>query len=163
MANKKAGRPSGYRPQFAAQAKTLCESGATDLELADQLGISLSTLKNWKGAHPDFLAALKPAKDVADERVERSLFHKANGYTFDAEEVFQHQGKIVRATVRKHVPPDTTACIFWLKNRRPDLWRDRSSLEHSGPNGGPIQTEDVNDSDRAKALVAFMAKTGAVK
>jgi hypothetical protein len=57
---------------------------------------------------------------------------------------------------------NVTAQIFWLKTRA--RWREApTTLEHSGPNGAPIQTEDVNDSDRAKALVAFLAKTGVTK
>jgi hypothetical protein len=66
-----------------------------------------------------------------------SLYHKAVGYTFESEKIFQHQGEIIRAPVREHVAPDTTAAIFWLKNRRPADWRDKQ--EHTGPDGGPIQ------------------------
>ena len=126
----KAGQPTAYRPHFVEQAAKLCLLGATDMELADFFNVSLATIKNWKFHYPEFLAALKSGKSYSDERVERSLFHKAIGYSFDAEEVFQYQGEIVRAKVRKHVPPDTTAAIFWLKNRRKDRWRDIHKHEH---------------------------------
>jgi hypothetical protein len=51
--------------------------------------------------------------------------------------------EIVQTPVRKYYPPDTTAAIFWLKNRRPDLWRDRNQTELTGPNGGPVQIEAI--------------------
>lgn len=127
---KSRGRPSAYRPEYAEQAEKLCLLGATDVELADFFKVSINTIANWQRQHPDFLGAIKDAKKAADSRTERSLFHRANGYTFEGEKVFQFQGKVVRAKTREHVPPDTTACIFWLKNRRPDQWRDKSEHVH---------------------------------
>lgn len=136
MAARKRGRPSPYKPEHAKQAKKLCALGATDIEIADFFSVSVATISNWKNDHKDFLEALKSGKAQSDERVERSLYHKAIGYSFDSEEIFQHRGRIIRAAVRKHIPPDTTAMIFWLKNRRKDQWRDRH--EHTGADGGPF-------------------------
>jgi hypothetical protein len=126
----KGGRPSSYKPEYAVQAQKLCLLGATDVELADFFGVSDRTIYRWQIEFPEFCQALKSGKEAADERVERSLYHKATGYTFDSEKVFQFQGQIVRAPVREHVPPDTTAAIFWLKNRRKEQWRDRHEIEH---------------------------------
>lgn len=123
-------RPTAYKPEYAEQAKKLCLLGATDEDLADFFKVSIRTIANWKGQFDEFLQALKAGKDQADDRVERSLYQKAVGYTFDSEKVFQFQGHIVRAETREHVPPDTTAMIFWLKNRRPDAWRDKKEVEH---------------------------------
>ncbi len=120
----KTGRPTAYRPEFAAEAAKLCQAGLTDYEIAHEFGVSTVTINAWKKQFPEFLNALKVGKGVADERVVRSLYHKALGYTYEAEEVFQHQGEIVRAKVLKHVPPDTASMIFWLKNRQKDQWRD---------------------------------------
>jgi hypothetical protein len=124
------GRPTDYREEFCEEARKLCENGATDVEVADGLEISVATLYRWKGKFPQFCEALKAGKSIADERVERSLYHKAIGYTFDSEKVFQFQGSIVRAATREHVPPDTTAAIFWLKNRRAEQWRDKTEVHH---------------------------------
>lgn len=120
------GRPSAFKAEYTEQAKKLCELGATDVEMADFFGVAVSTFYLWKNKQPEFSEALKAGKSAADERVERSLYHKAVGYTFESEKVFQFQGQIIRAPVREHVPPDTTAMIFWLKNRRADDWREKS-------------------------------------
>jgi hypothetical protein len=127
--NPERGRPSRYRPDFAVQATEWCKRGLTDAEIAFNLSVPVATLFRWKAKYLDFSEALKTGKSVADERVERSLYHKAIGYTFESEKIFQHDGEIIRAKTIEHVPPDTTACIFWLKNRRPDQWRDKSFAE----------------------------------
>lgn len=126
----KVGRPSSYKTEFAGQAAKLCQLGATDVDVADFFQVAVSTVYKWKHDYPEFSEALKSGKDAADERVERSLYHKAVGYSFDSEKVFNYQGAIVRAPVREHVPPDTTAAIFWLKNRRANDWRDVHKIEH---------------------------------
>lgn len=146
-------RPSSYKPEFAEQAGKLCSLGATDEDLADFFKVHIRTISNWKGQYREFLQALKVGKDEADDRVERSLYQRANGYTSDAVKIFMPAGasKPVYAPYREHVPPDTTAMIFWLKNRRPDLWRDRVQNEHTGKDGGPIivQTGVPRADDKA--------------
>jgi hypothetical protein len=57
-----------------------------------------------------------------------SLYHRAIGYSYDAVKIFMHDGKPVEVPYREHVPPDVAACIFWLKNRRPHLWRDKHDM-----------------------------------
>lgn len=126
------GRPSKYRDSFAKQAEKLCALGATDEDLADFFEVGIRTIANWKSQHEDFLHALKGGKVQADDRVERSLYQRAVGYSFDSEKVFNNRGEIVRAKTREHVPPDVTAQIFWLKNRRKDDWRDKQEIDHRG-------------------------------
>lgn len=140
------GRPSSFRPEFVEQAKKLTEFGATDVELADFFHVSINTIGNWRSAHPEFLEALKLGKDAADLRVSTSLYQRAMGYSFESEKIFMPSGakKPVRVKYREHVPPDTTAMIFWLKNRQPEKWRDRTHHEHTGKDGGPIQTLDLS-------------------
>jgi len=126
------GRPKGitaYRPEFVPWAAKAFEAGMTDFEVAQLLRVSEKTLNHWKLDHPEFLSALKTGKHVPDERVVRTLFHKATGYSYEAEEVFCQNGVVTRVPVVKHVPPDTTAMIFWLKNRRPAEWRDRHETQ----------------------------------
>jgi hypothetical protein len=81
----------------------------------------------WTVEHVEFAATLKSGKETADERVERSLYHKAVGYRHDVVRVFcTRDGTIVEHAFVEHLPPSDTACILWLKNLRPDKWRDRA-------------------------------------
>ena len=128
----KVGRPTSYKPEYAKQAEKLCILGATDDDLADFFGVSDRTITRWQIKHQEFCRSLKVGKAESDDRVERSLFHKAVGYSFDSEKVFQFQGEVVRAKTREHVPPDTTAMIFWLKNRRPHDWREKMDVTTDG-------------------------------
>jgi hypothetical protein len=81
----------------------------------------------------DETGKFKGGKVEADKCVERSLYERANGYSYDAVKIFMPAGakKPVYAPYREHVPPDTTAAIFWLKNRDPARWRDAWQVEHS--------------------------------
>jgi hypothetical protein len=130
--NKGGGAPTKYEPKFAKMAEKACQAGFTDLELADLLGVSVRTINAWKVVHLEFAAALKVGKAVADERVERSLFARANGYEHDEVDIRVVSGEIIQTPIRKFYPPDTTAAIFWLKNRKPAEWRDKQEVEHSG-------------------------------
>ena len=134
------GRPTKYRPEYVYQATKLCALGATDRDLADFFGVAINAIWRWSTKYPEFRSALKSSKESADERVERSLYQKACGYTFDAVKIFMpaSHNEPVYAKYREHVPPDTTACIFWLKNRQPNQWRERVQQEHVGPDGGAI-------------------------
>lgn len=137
------GRPPKFRPEFIAQAEKLCRLGATDLDIADFFEVDVRTIYRWKNGDEGFCQALKSGKEASDDRVERSLYARATGYTFDAVKVFQHLGGPVIVPYREHLPPDTTAAIFWLKNRRPDEWRDKLTQEHTGPGGGPVQVTEI--------------------
>lgn len=127
------GRPSSYKDTYPKQAEKLCLLGATDPEIADFFEVSLSTIANWKVSHQEFLHALKSGKSLSDERVERSLYHKAIGYTFEAVKIMAVAGDVRVVPYTEHIPPDTTACIFWLKNRRQQQWRDVHKHEHGQP------------------------------
>ena len=109
----KGGRPSSYKEDYVRQAKELAILGLTDEEMAKVFDVSKQTLNAWKQAHPEFLDSLKEGKPLADARVANALYNKAIGYEKND----------------KHYPPDTTACIFWLKNRQPDKWRDKQEQE----------------------------------
>ncbi len=142
------GRPTSYKPEYAAQAAKLCELGATDMELADFFEVSTSTIYAWRNQVAEFSEAVIAGKGAADARVERAFFNRAVGYTFESEKVFQHQGEIIRADTREHVPPDAGAALNWLKNRQPDKWRDKHEIDHG-------VTGDM------AAMLARIAETGA--
>ena len=128
MADKPLGRPSAFNAALCEKMISLYKSGKTDAEVAEIIGVCVRTIHIWKGKHPDFLHSLKEAKAIADDLVEASLFSRAIGYTHEAEQVFCSFGKVTRVKTFKHYPPDVTAQIFWLKNRRPDLWRETTTL-----------------------------------
>lgn len=129
------GRPTDYRPEFAEQAAKLCALGATDYELADFFGVDTRTIYRWKNVHDDFCQSVTCGKERADERVERALFNRAVGYTFESEKVFQFQGEVIRADTVEHVPPDPGAAKLWLTNRRPEQWREKQEIDHKSSDG----------------------------
>lgn len=137
-------RPSKYKPEFVEQASKLCALGATDIEIADFFGVTTVTLWRWKGEYPEFCNALKVAKEEADQRVERSLFARANGYEHNEVDIRVVDHAIVKTPIRKYYAPDTTACIFWLKNRQPTKWRDKAEVEHSGSVVLTLSNADAN-------------------
>jgi hypothetical protein len=137
------GRPSKFQPEFVTQAEKLCKLGATDMEIADFFEVDVRTLYRWKAEHEGFCQALKSGKEQADERVERSLFARATGYEHDDMDIRVVEGTVVQTPIRKHYPPDTTAAIFWLKNRRSAEWRDKVQQEMTGADGGPVQIEKI--------------------
>lgn len=126
----KAGQPSNFK-NLSPRIPLLARRGFTDKEIAEVLGITDRTLDNWKKAHPEFFRSLNDWKYQADKDVERSLYERACGYEHPEVKVFNNGGEIVTHEVVRHYPPDSTAMIFWLKNRKRDVWRDRTELEHS--------------------------------
>lgn len=128
------GRPSMYDSIDLAQVQKLAAYGLIEKEIADIIGISLTTLKTYKNKHEQFLSAIKAGKEVSDSKVVKSLFKRACGYEYIETHV-EKKGELTKLikTITKQVNPDTLACIFWLKNRLPEDWRDR--IEHTGKDG----------------------------
>lgn len=126
------GRPKTYKPDFAKQAKKLCELGATDADLAEFFGVTTVTIWRWRCEYKEFCNALMIGKGVCDDRVERSLYQRAVGYSFSTEKIFSFQGSITRAPTVEHVPPDPGAAKLWLVNRKPNDWRDKVDVDATG-------------------------------
>ena len=98
------------------------KSGLTQQQIANNLGISIDTLIENKKKYSEFNDALKKGKEVIDFEVENALLKRALGYEYEEE---TYENGILTKKVKKQVPPDTTAQIFWLKNRKPNNWKDR--------------------------------------
>jgi len=155
---KPLGRRSVYDPAFAGQAAVMARLGATDADMAEAFGVAVRTIGLWASMHSDFSASLKAGKDYADDRVERSLYQRAVGYSHDAVKIFANPRTGENAVIDyvEHYPPDTTACIFWLKNRRKAEWRDKQEVEHSGQ----IDVRDTAADDAKRKLAAVLAAGG---
>ena len=132
-------RPTKYKAEFAEQARKYCLLGATDKELAGLFGVDEATINRWKDAHQEFCKSLKEGKDEADAKVADRLFNRALGYSHPEDKIFNNNGTPMVVPTTKHYPPDTTACIFWLKNRQKDQWRDKQEHELTGKDSGPLE------------------------
>lgn len=147
------GRPSAFKPEFIEQVYKLALLGLKDTEIAKFFDVKEQTINNWKIKYPDFFESLKKGKLDADGEVVKSLYNRALGSKITVQQaikvknVYYENGKKVSETedvktveLIQEVPPDTTACIFWLKNRRPAEWRDK--VEHAVDNN-TVDTKEL--------------------
>jgi len=139
-----AGRPSDYKEEYNEQVVKLCRLGATDKEIADFFGVCEKTINNWKNEHPKFLQSIKEGKEYSDMKVADSLYNKALGGIVKLEKAFKLREKgggerIEMVEVDEYIIPDTTAAIFWLKNRKSDAWKDKSEQHVKVDGSVPIQ------------------------
>lgn len=117
--------------------------GLTDADIAHNMGINVSTLYEWKNKYSELAEALKTSKEVADRIIENALFERAKGirrtvkkpikvkqvaYSPEGKKILERE-VIEMVDEEIYIPPDTTAAIFWLKNRRPEQWRDKRQVE----------------------------------
>lgn len=127
-------------------------NGLTDKQIAHNMGVAYSTFREWKNKYPALSAILKKGKEVADLIVENALYKRAIGYNYDEVtiEYSDKDGK-KKKTVTKHIVGDTTAQIFWLKNRKPDVWRDKpqNTISEEYEDDGLIKalSESISDED----------------
>mgnify|MGYP000867944231 CR=1 FL=1 len=128
------GRPTKYSQEMHDRYCAMAEQGATESEIAAALGVNTDTLYEWASKHPIFSEARKAARDKANDHVEAALFKMATGLkhrVVKPMEVKDGDGvsHIELVEYEERLPPNPTSMIFWLKNRRPDRWRDKQELE----------------------------------
>ena len=110
--------------------------GLIDKQIAHNMGVAWSTLKTWKNRFPELAEAISKSKEVVDREVENALFKRAMGYWVTETETTTFSDGTTKTTEkRRHIVPDTTAQIFWLKNRKPDEWREKNDLTLTPSNG----------------------------
>lgn len=148
------GRPSKYKKEYAEQAYKLCLLGATDKDLADFFEVDEATVNRWKQGHVEFCESLKRGKVEADAVIAQKLFHRAKGYEHQEDKIFNDSGTPLIVPTVKHYPPDTTAAIFWLKNRQPDKWRDKQEIDQSIANkdGKPFAISSLTPEERRERI-----------
>lgn len=124
-----AGRPSDYREEYADQAERLCLLGFTREQLAGFFGVDERTIYRWQEKHARFRHAIWRGGALADAEVARALFNRAKGAVVPETHVSNYQGEITRTEIDRHYPPDTGAARLWLKNRQPEMWKDKVEVE----------------------------------
>ena len=145
------------------QLEAWARDGLTDEQIAHNMGVAYSTLRVWRDKYSALSAALKRGKEVVDIQVENALLKRALGYSYKEttrESQFNPQTEqyelVVTKEVTKEVVPDTTAQIFWLKNRKPDGWRDKKDIEHSGSINSISTLTDEELDDKIAKLKATL-------
>jgi len=125
-------RPTKYKEEYAKQAEKICKLGATDRDLSEFFEVSESTINLWKLQHEDFSESIKVGKEPANERVKMALYHRAVGYSHPDVDIKMFEGQIIKTDTVKYYPPDTTALIYWTKNRMPEEFRQNPEDTGSG-------------------------------
>ena len=120
--------------------------GLTDEQIAKNIGISRASLYEWKKKEVDIFDALKKGKEVIDFEVENALLKRALGYEYEEE---TYENGILTKKVKKQVAPDTTAQIFWLKNRKKEQWREKVEVVETDED---LQNINKNISNIANLL-----------
>lgn len=127
------GRPTKFKPEFVKLVKDYTELGATIDQIARFLGVDQLTIHRWMDSKPEFCKAIKETKELADYKVEKSLYTRAMGFVKKSKRI-DGKGDVIELK-EEQVPPDTAAAFIWLKNRKPKEWRDKQEIEHSGEVG----------------------------
>lgn len=125
----KGGRPTEFNTKYVKQAYKLTLLGYTNDQLAEFFEVATSTIHYWRHKFPKFSDAIQKGKEDADGNVALSLYQRAIGYTHKETDIKVIEGKIVQTELKKHYAPDPVSMFFWLKNRRPDLWRDNKDVK----------------------------------
>src|SRR5262245_56258297 len=118
------GRPTVYKPENADIARRACMLGATNEILGERFEVTRRTVDAWIATIPEFGAAVREGRQIADETVVAALYARATGIEPKTIEVGGGAGEPVTTTQTVQVLPDVRACIFWLRNRRPEQWRE---------------------------------------
>lgn len=145
----KRGQKKTYDDSFPARAKELAEKGLNNKQISKKLGICKTSFYDYQKEFPEFADSLKKGKEPADDNVENALYIRAVGYDYEeqvieeriSEDGTQHTS-VVR-TLKKHMPGDVTAQIYWLKNRRPKEWRDTKNIELTDKDGVSLAPKPI--------------------
>lgn len=119
-------------PEGLLKIEGWARDGLTDEQIAQNMGVTAKTLYEWKKKYGEICESLKRGKEIVDRQVENALLKRALGYEYTEttrERDPESDEMVTTKKVTKQVAPDTTAQIFWLKNRKPDKWRDKQEYE----------------------------------
>ena len=135
-----------FKPEFVEMARVATEKGFTIENLAELFKVDSATIYRWEQKHPEFYETILNARDKFDtENVVVALRERATGYKHEETLFFSSNGVVTdERTVIKQYPPDTTAAIFWLKNRDRTRWKDFKAVELTGKDGAPMEYKIIN-------------------
>src|SRR5215470_6356121 len=140
------GRPTIYKPDYAEIARHACMLGASNETLAERFEVSRRTIDNWIATIPEFGDAVRHGREVADESVIAALYARATGMERKSVKVVEGEGAPVTTTHTVQALPDVRACMFWLRNRRPEQWREnRAPVED--PYGGRDLAQELEEAE----------------
>ena len=138
MSKKRRGKYYTHVEPKLIEVEGWARDGLIDKQIAQNLGVAYSTFRKYRDDYPALSAALKNGKEVVDRHVENALLKRALGYSYEEitrERIFREELGVhemaVTKVVTKEVNPDTTAQIFWLKNRKPTDWRDKKEIDNN--------------------------------
>lgn len=140
-------------PEGLIKIEGWARDGLTDEQISKNVGVAYSTFREWVKRFPALSAPLKRGKEVVDREVENAMLKNALGFHY-SEEALTNKGDVVEIT--KYEKPNTTAQIFWLKNRKPKQWRDKQDIEHSGTTTTQhVDLSYMSDEELEKALKKY--------
>ena len=157
------GRPTEYKEEFCRVAAEMLLVGATEEEVAEEIGVTTRTFLRWKSIHPEFCRVFEVSKEEykknLNSRVERSLYNRAVGYTYDTVKVFSFQGTPTIVPVKEHVPPDISAAKYWLENRTED-WKSAPTTQ---VNNLTLEAGDIDKLVLARWIAEQFTKASETK
>ena len=147
------GRPTSYKPEYCREAELLCLLGLTDVELAEFFQVSDETIRTWKHKYPEFLGAIENGRILPDAQAAQTLFKLAMGFEHKVEDIVWRNGAPIKISYTKYFPPNFSALSLWLRNRRPDQWRDKHTI---GVEMEKLTDDQVNEM--YNKVIAHMSK-----
>ena len=137
MSNR--GRPTLYKPEYADLARKFCMLGATNDDLARCFEVSRRTIDHWIETIEEFAAGVRQGRDLADANVIQTLYSRAMGFTKELKRYVLHRGELREVPVTLYYPPETQACMFWLRNRRHRHWLEKRKPPEEGPSTSELE------------------------
>jgi len=128
---RRRGRPTKYRPEYAKIVTPLAMIGYSEEKIAGYFGVNRDTILEWKKVHPEFSGGILDGRTKATAKVVVSLFQRATGYSHPEDKIFNNNGEPLVVSTTKHYPPEYKSIALWLKNKEPELWKDKQEIEGS--------------------------------